>query len=311
MPLKICECIVMSSNYAAELTADECWSMLLAIPAENREDWVKVAMALESHLGDDGFSIFDAWSQSGSNYNSKAVRYTWRSCRGSGVTIATLRYLAQQNGWRRDAPTRPAPSRPPQQSNPTKSPKSDTAAYGLRLWLATNKWMEGDNWLQLRSPDNQNHPIIDDLVSPGPDELVITHPYAIAKGINSAGGAARGIDNGIDSIIVPAREHGDGKVLAVQCISNKCINGKWPKKNYGPISGGYLLLGNTLDKTIPWYIAEGWSSAYSVVFHHHQKSSVCACVFGKSHIDRVTEDISTHHNPNEIIRLWEPSHEQY
>ena len=93
-----------------ELTADDIWSMLSAIDAHDRDDWRKVGMAIKSHLGDAGWTLFDDWSKTADNYNASAVRSTWRSCRGSGYKIGTLVYLAKQNGWRKDAPTMPAPA---------------------------------------------------------------------------------------------------------------------------------------------------------------------------------------------------------
>ena len=145
-----------------------------------------------------------------------------------------------------------------------------------------------------------------------PDELVITHPYAIAKGIESTGGAARGIATGptigknADCIIVPVRERGIGKVIAVECINpqgNKCT--------FGPKSRGYLLLGNTRDKSIPWYVAEGWASAYSMVFHwpnpDGSKWDNCACAvsFGKGNLDHCAEQIAEHHAPDKLTIMVE------
>ncbi len=276
----------MNSKGASDLTRDDIWSMLLAIPAYDRDIWIRIGMALKSYLGDKGFSLFDDWSQTADNYKASAARSVWRSFRGSGVGIGSLVQMAKQNGWNRNAPTTPAPA-------PRRAPKpqqSNTARYAAELWLAADKWMQADDW----------------LAHPSPDELVITHPYAIAKGIDSAGGAARGIATGsvigkrADCLIVPIREHGDGKVQGVQCI-----NPNGAKQTFGSLSGGYLLLGNTLDKSIPWYVAEGWASVYSVVFHHQDKSGACACAFGKNQINKCAEDISTHHDPDEIIRLWE------
>ena len=269
-----------------QLTADDIWSMLLAIPAYDREDWVRVGMALKSYLGDNGFAMFDNWSQTADNYKASAARSVWRSFRGSGVGIGSLVQMAMQNDWNRNAPTSPAPA-------PRRAPKpqqSDTARYAAELWLAASKWMQADDWLS----------------HPSADVSVAAHPYAIAKGITHAGGAARGIASGrvigkrADCLIVPIREHGAGKVQGVQCI-----NPDGDKQTFGSLSGGYLLLGNTLDKTIPWYVAEGWASAYSVVFHHQQHSAICACSFGKGNNNKCAEDISTHHDPAEVIRLWE------
>ena len=38
-----------------------------------RDEWARIAMALKSELGDAGFEVFDAWSQSGATYNAKST----------------------------------------------------------------------------------------------------------------------------------------------------------------------------------------------------------------------------------------------
>lgn len=77
-------------------------SALAFIPADERELWVSMAMALRSEIGDAGYPIWDAWSQSASNYSANAARSVWRSCKGTGVTIATLFHTAKSYGWRDD-----------------------------------------------------------------------------------------------------------------------------------------------------------------------------------------------------------------
>ncbi len=275
-----------------ELTADDIWQMLAFIPAFERDDWLKVGMALKAYLGDDGFSLFDDWSQTADNYNASAVRSTWRSCRGSGIGIGSLVHMAKQNGWRRDTPTTPAPA-------PRRAPKpqtSNTARKAAELWLAANKWMQDDNWLS----------------HPSTDELIASHPYAVAKGITHAGGAGIGIASGRvigrdqDCIIVPIREHGVGRVQAVECI-----NPQGKKQTFGPKSGGYLLLGNRDDKSVPWFVAEGWASAYSTIWHlpnpdgSKSDNCVCAISFGKGNLDNCANQIAEHHAPDKITVLME------
>ncbi len=75
---------------------------LQRIPSDiDRETWAKIAAAIKSELpGDDGFELFDSWSQGGQSYNAKDVKSTWRSIKSSGgVTIGTLFYHAKQNGF--------------------------------------------------------------------------------------------------------------------------------------------------------------------------------------------------------------------
>ena len=77
-------------------------SALSHIPADDRDTWVRAAMAIKSEVGDDGFDLWDQWSQTADNYNAAAARSVWRSCRGRGVTIGTLFHEAKGRGWRDD-----------------------------------------------------------------------------------------------------------------------------------------------------------------------------------------------------------------
>lgn len=74
-------------------------SALSFVPAEDRDVWVAMAMAVKFELGDAGFDIWDAWSRTADNYNAGAARAVWRSCRGRGVTAGTLFHMAKEYGW--------------------------------------------------------------------------------------------------------------------------------------------------------------------------------------------------------------------
>jgi len=78
---------------------DRIQSALSYIPADDRELWVSLAMAIKSEVGDDGFHAWDSWSQTASNYNAAAARSVWKSCKGRGITIGTLFHEAKANGW--------------------------------------------------------------------------------------------------------------------------------------------------------------------------------------------------------------------
>lgn len=77
-------------------------SALSFIPSDVRETWLSMAMAIKSEVGDDGFEVWDAWSQTASNYNAQAARSVWKSCRGRGITIGSLFHEAKLHGWRDD-----------------------------------------------------------------------------------------------------------------------------------------------------------------------------------------------------------------
>src|SRR5689334_14310487 len=70
------------------------------ISAANRDIWIRIGMAIKSELGEEGFSLFDNWSHTAENYDSKAVKTSWRSFKQSGkIGIGTLLHEAQNNGF--------------------------------------------------------------------------------------------------------------------------------------------------------------------------------------------------------------------
>lgn len=254
----------------------QIWDALQYIPADDRETWVHVGMAIKSELGNDGFGLWDRWSQSAESYKERDARDVWRSIKDGAIGIGTLFHLAKQYGWN----CRNSDSRPPIIPKRTAPPelKTNTEIYARKLWLAA---------------DFSN-------------ETVATHPYAIKKGIDWAAGAARGIASGkvigrnADCIIVPIRDLATDKVTGIQCI-----NAAGDKQTFGHVRGNGLLLGNTLEKSLVWYVTEGWASAFSMVFHHQHGHGVCAATFGKHNLDTVADVIARAHGPNEIIILRE------
>lgn len=85
---------------------------LSVIPSDDRELWVRMAIAMRSEFGDDGFSAWEDWSQTAPNYNPRAARDVWKSAKPGGrITIGTLIHYARQYGWKSSEPlTRPDPA---------------------------------------------------------------------------------------------------------------------------------------------------------------------------------------------------------
>ncbi len=70
-----------------------------------RDDWLKIGMALRDEFGDAACTLFHQWSaKAGKRYNQSDCQAVWRSFTREGVTIGTLVYLAQQNGWNPNVP---------------------------------------------------------------------------------------------------------------------------------------------------------------------------------------------------------------
>ena len=73
------------------------------IDASDRKTWVDMAMAVKSELGDEGFDVWESWSQQAASFNAKDARDVWKSASpGGGIGIGTLFYQAKQNGWQDD-----------------------------------------------------------------------------------------------------------------------------------------------------------------------------------------------------------------
>jgi phage/plasmid primase-like uncharacterized protein len=86
---------------------DSIRAALAYIPAHDRDLWVRMGMAIKSALGEDGFGLWDQWSQQDESYNERDARNAWRSIKANGrVTIGTLYHEAQQRGFRSDGESR-------------------------------------------------------------------------------------------------------------------------------------------------------------------------------------------------------------
>ncbi|MFO1320316.1 MAG: PriCT-2 domain-containing protein [Burkholderiales bacterium] len=73
---------------------------LECIPAEARDLWLRIGMALKSGLGDDGFPLWDQWSRRSQSYRENDARSVWRSISpDGGVTLGTLFFEARRHGF--------------------------------------------------------------------------------------------------------------------------------------------------------------------------------------------------------------------
>ncbi|RKZ99899.1 MAG: hypothetical protein DRQ47_10285, partial [Gammaproteobacteria bacterium] len=73
------------------------------------------------------------------------------------------------------------------------------------------------------------------------------------------------------------------------------------KQSFGQLRGGCLLLGNTLDKSLEWWVVEGWADAVSAVFHIHKGNAVVAVAFGMNRMNEVAELLAVKYEPSRIL----------
>lgn len=90
------------SDVHPEPDIDRIGAALANIPADEREVWLTVGMALHHEFDgeDEGFAMWDEWSQASHKYDESVQRDTWEtfgSYVGKPLTIATLYKLAKES----------------------------------------------------------------------------------------------------------------------------------------------------------------------------------------------------------------------
>jgi putative DNA primase/helicase len=137
------------------ITPELIRTALACIPPDlPRDEWARVAMAIRSELGAEGFDLFDTWSQGSERYNASATKETWRSIKAGGrVTIGTLFHIAKGYGFKwDDSPTtaRPDPAtlkaqaearkaRDEAERKATQSKHSKAAHQAAELWAQASE----------------------------------------------------------------------------------------------------------------------------------------------------------------------------
>ncbi len=67
------------------------------------DSWVRIGMAIKGALGDDGWPLFEAWSQTSQKNDPKTTARSWRSFAPQRIGAGTVYKLALDNGWEPEA----------------------------------------------------------------------------------------------------------------------------------------------------------------------------------------------------------------
>ena len=78
------------------------------IPADDYHTWVNFGNALVE-LGQEGFKLWDAWSQTSDKYDPQHVTRKWRSFKSGAIQLESIFFYAQQGGWLNPATVEPEP----------------------------------------------------------------------------------------------------------------------------------------------------------------------------------------------------------
>ncbi len=79
-------------------------ALAMITDADDRDTWLKIAMAIREGVGDteEAFGMWCHWSRQSLKYDERDQRDTWQSLKGKGVGIGTLFQLAKGYGWTKE-----------------------------------------------------------------------------------------------------------------------------------------------------------------------------------------------------------------
>ena len=203
---------------------------LYSIPAEDRETWVAVGMAIHAELGDAGFEMWDAWSRQAASYKAADAKSVWRGFkREGGIRIGTLYHLAGARLAGRGPGLSPG------------GPRGETPAGGTGPQGSPGTGTGG-------AAGGPSRP---GVAGTG---RVRPHPYLVSKGFPEAQGLIIAKEN---LLLVPMRSLQTGAVQSLQTIT---ADGAKKFLAGGRAKGAVYNLGRAWTR---WYV-EGYATGLSV-----------------------------------------------
>ncbi|WP_066570549.1 LPD7 domain-containing protein, partial [Snodgrassella sp. CFCC 13594] len=222
---------------------DDIRFALSYVDPQERDMWVKMGAALKDELGNDGFDVWDQWSQQSSNYQPRDTKDVWKSLKPGNVRIGSLFYEARQSGYKPNKPyTPPSAEELAKREREAQKRQQDEA-------VATQKAQEkaqrtANTIWRNNGQASPQHPY---LVSKG-----ITDPYIVAQLKQSQ-------YKGSNNLLVPVMQ--DKEIVSMQFIDE---NGSKRFLSGGKAQGSYTFIGDTKRITEGVVLAEGVATAASI-----------------------------------------------
>ncbi|WP_186138303.1 MULTISPECIES: VapE domain-containing protein [Burkholderia] len=277
------------------------------IPADDRDQWCRMGMAIQSELGDAGFDLWDAWSQRSDSYNERDAKAVWKSFKGGGVTMASLFHEARAHGYRDSTPYQPidpqekARRDAERQVRRERDAEADVERRAAAAAIATGIW-------------NAAKP------SDG------THPYLLAKGI-TANDARVGDWPVIDpdsgeirytiknTLILQVRDF-DKRIHSVQAIIERAGDdgrGEFTKLflRDGAMSGHFFPIGQPrkgADGRFKFIVAEGFATSASI---HEATGHGCVVAFNAGNLTPVCREIRARFQDAHILIVGDRDDEEH
>ena len=223
---------------------DDIRSALSYIDSQDRDTWWQVGAAVKDELGENGYDLWDEWSQRADNYDNRAAKSTWKSLKPGSFSIGTVWKLARQNGWQPAKPYTP-PSVEEQARRKAESEARRQAAEQERQ--QTQQRVKGT----AQKIWNSSRP------------ASLSHPYLAAKGITNPDAIAGLRQNEYkdnDNLIIPV-------LYENEIVNLQSINQDGGKRFLagGQVQGAYAFIGKADDvEKVGVVMAEGYATAASI-----------------------------------------------
>lgn len=264
-----------------DLTEEEIRQAISFIAPDSRDVWVKMAFAVKSELGDDGFDIWDDWGRQSSDYDERASRHVWKSAKvGGSVTIGTLIWEAQRCGFQLEKPEQQVLT-------------DEEIAERQRVRKAAKAQSAKDERERQKAAQELADQIWNDA------SAVIDHPYLTKKQVGAYGlksgrwplrtkyGEVYG--HAENTLLIPMRDT-KGIITSLQGVFSELPKGYKQAKSYlrdGKKSGSWHTIGNIGDgNTIA--LVEGYATGATI----RELTGWCVMVcFDRSNLMTVAEAI--------------------
>jgi putative DNA primase/helicase len=254
---------------------------LACIPPHDRETWVRMGMGIKSELGEEGFDLWESWSQGAESFKPADARSVWKGISPNGrVTIGTVFHEAKQNGYTATGNyRRPSPAELERLRKERETRNAAIAAEEARKRLEA-KVQANEIWAHCA-------PVAD-------------HAYLTVKGIKAhaarlyRGALVIGKDNPMKcdgSLVVPIRDT-SGELHTLEFINPQGEKRYLPN---GAKSGNYCAIGKPSGRII---IAEGYATGASA---HEAIGHAVAVAFDAQNLEPVAVAIREKYPELEII----------
>lgn len=247
---------------------DEIRAALNHIGADDRDMWIRMGAAVKDEMGEDGFHLWDEWSQTSGSYNARDAKAAWKSFKPGHISIGTLFYHAWQNGWRPEKPY---------------VPLSD-AEKARRQAESETKRLEAE---RLRQEGYERVKGTAQRIWAQSVPATLAHPYLTAKGITDpavVSGIRQNEYNNSLRLQIPVFY--DGQLYNLQSIDP---TGDKRFLKDGRKDGGYTVVGDASKISNGVVIAEGFATAASI---HQATGQPVIVAFDADNMVKVSETLA-------------------